>query len=72
MPESGDHNVIGAHSHANLLCWVTMVLFGTFFARVTSETEGRLAMVRHSVILFTVIAFSRKQFVAGREATAES
>jgi hypothetical protein len=32
MAISGDHNVIGPHAHANLLCWVTMAILGGYSA----------------------------------------
>jgi hypothetical protein len=32
MSISGVHNVTGAHAHANLLGWVTMAIFGVYYA----------------------------------------
>lgn len=49
MSISGNHNVIGAHAHVNLLGWVTMALFGTYFALVPRKAEGRLAMIQYRV-----------------------
>jgi len=49
MSISGNHNVIGAHAHVNLLGWVTMALFGTYFALVPGKAEGRLAMIQYWV-----------------------
>lgn len=49
MSMTGNHNIIGAHAHANLLGWVTMALFGTYFSLVPSKAEGRLAMIQYCV-----------------------
>jgi hypothetical protein len=43
MAISGDHNVIGAHAHANLLGWVTMALFGVYYALNPAKAATRLA-----------------------------
>lgn len=40
MSISGNHNVIGAHAHVNLLGWVTLV---------PGKAEGRLAMIQYWV-----------------------
>jgi hypothetical protein len=37
MGESGDFTLMPAHAHLNLLGWVTMSLYGTFYA-LTRET----------------------------------
>jgi hypothetical protein len=47
MSISGTHDVIGAHAHANLLGWVTMALFGTYFALVPEKAGSRLAMIQY-------------------------
>lgn len=49
MSISGSHDIIGAHAHANLLGWVTMALFGTYFAIAPAKAEGRLAMIQYWV-----------------------
>lgn len=43
MSISGEHNVIAAHAHANLLGWVTMALFGGYYALNPGKAETRLA-----------------------------
>ena len=55
MSISGDHNVIGAHAHANLLGWVTMALFGTYFAFAPAKADGRLAMIQYGVYTAGVV-----------------
>lgn len=45
MSISGEHNVIGAHAHTNLLGWVTMALFGGYYALNPAKAQTRLARV---------------------------
>lgn len=45
MSISGDHNVIGAHAHTNLLGWVTMAIFGGYYALNPEKSATRLASV---------------------------
>ena len=47
MAISEDHNVIGAHAHANLLGWVTMALFGTYYAFNPAKAETRFAKIQY-------------------------
>jgi cbb3-type cytochrome oxidase subunit 1 len=43
MSISGQHNVIGAHAHSNLLGWVTMAIFGGYYALNPAKAATRLA-----------------------------
>jgi hypothetical protein len=43
MSISGNHNVIGPHAHTNLVGWVTMALFGGYYALNPAKAETRLA-----------------------------
>jgi hypothetical protein len=43
MAISADHNVIGPHAHANLLGWVTMAIFGGYYALNPAKAATRLA-----------------------------
>lgn len=45
MSISGSHNVIGAHAHTNLVGWVTMALFGGYYALNPAKAGSRLAKV---------------------------
>lgn len=45
MSISGNHNVIGAHAHINLLGWVTSALFGAYFALNPAKATGRLPLI---------------------------
>jgi hypothetical protein len=49
MSISGTHNVSGAHAHANLLGWVTMALFGGYYALNPSKALARLALIQYGV-----------------------
>ncbi|WP_114966295.1 hypothetical protein [Alkalilacustris brevis] len=55
MSISGVHNVTGAHAHANLLGWVTMALFGGYFALNPAKAEGRLAQIQYWVYTTGVV-----------------
>ena len=45
MAISGLHNVIGAHAHTNLLGWVTMAIFGGYYALNPAKADTRLARI---------------------------
>ena len=45
MSISGDHSLSGAHAHNNLIGWVTMTLYGLFYAVVPTASQGGLAKV---------------------------
>lgn len=55
MSISGAHTQIGAHAHANLLGWVTMALFGVYYALNPAKAGRRLAMVQYAVYTFGVV-----------------
>jgi hypothetical protein len=46
MSISQDHTAIGAHAHTNLLGWVTMAIFGGYFALNPRKAETRLAKIQ--------------------------
>lgn len=45
MSISGAHNIIGAHAHTNLVGWVTMALFGGYYALNPAKAETRMARI---------------------------
>lgn len=45
MSISGNHNVTGAHAHTNLVGWVTMALFGGYYALNPAKAGTRLAKI---------------------------
>ena len=55
MSISGNHNVVGAHAHVNLLGWVTMALFGTYHALTREKAQSRLAMIQYGVYTAGVV-----------------
>ena len=51
MSMSGDHSLAGAHAHLNLVGWVTMGLFGIYYAVTPQAAESQLAKVHFAVAL---------------------
>ncbi|MEI2296720.1 hypothetical protein [Ensifer sp. MJa1] len=49
MAISQDHAATPAHAHANLLGWVTMAIFGTYYALNPAKAERRLALIQYYV-----------------------
>ena len=45
MAISQDHSLMPAHAHLNLLGWVSVFLYGLFFAHVPKAAEGKLAKI---------------------------
>ena len=43
MSASGDHSLAAAHGHLNLLGWVSLALYGTFYSLFPAATSGWLA-----------------------------
>jgi hypothetical protein len=58
MSITGDHNVIGAHAHINLLGWVTSALFGGYYALNPAKATGRLPMAQYLVYVVGVTVMS--------------
>ena len=54
MSISGNHNVIGAHAHINLLGWVTSALFGGYYALNPAKAAGRLPMIQYGLYVLGV------------------
>ena len=55
MSITGDHSVTGAHAHTNLLGWVTMALFGTYYAFEPEKARSRLARIQYGVYTIGVV-----------------
>ncbi|HEV7317699.1 MAG TPA: hypothetical protein VGO04_03700 [Ensifer sp.] len=49
MAISQDHAATPAHAHTNLLGWVTMAIFGVYYALNPAKAERRLALVQYYV-----------------------
>lgn len=56
MSMSGNHDVIGAHAHTNLLGWVTSALFGGYYALNPAKAESKLALIHFWVYTLGVAA----------------
>jgi len=56
MGMSGNHTVIAAHTHLNLLGWVSCSIFGGYYALNPSKAVKRLAMVHYIVYTLGLIA----------------
>ncbi|WMT92788.1 hypothetical protein [Pelagibacterium sp. H642] len=55
MAMSGNHSVLGAHAHINLLGWVTSALFAGYYAHNPTKAEGLLPMVHFGVYMMGVV-----------------
>lgn len=49
MSASGDHRLAAAHAHLNLIGWVTMALFGTYYHLVPKAGENVLAKIHFAI-----------------------
>ena len=49
MAGSGDHSMFPAHAHLNLIGWVGMAIYGTFYALARDQTSTRLAWIVFAV-----------------------
>lgn len=49
MAMSHDHSMYPAHAHLNLLGWVSMAIYGTFYALTRDTYSPRLAWVQFAV-----------------------
>ncbi|HVP85412.1 MAG TPA: hypothetical protein VMS78_11880 [Rhizomicrobium sp.] len=62
MAMSGDHSMYPAHAHLNLLGWVSMAIFGTFYALARDSYSPRLAWIQFAlsnlgtIIMITLLA----------------
>ena len=55
MSVSGNHATAAAHGHANLLGWVTMAVFGAYYAFQPEKAGTRFARLQYSVYLVGVL-----------------
>src|SRR3712207_5402446 len=46
MAVSGNHSIMPAHAHLNLLGWVSLFLFGIYYERRPALDASRLAMIQ--------------------------
>lgn len=49
MAITGDHSLFPAHAHLNLLGWVSMAIYGTYYALARETYATRLAWIQFAV-----------------------
>ena len=55
MAATGDHGMVGAHAHLNLVGWVTMALFGLYYRATPGAAASGLARV-HLILAVAGVA----------------
>ena len=70
MSIAHDYAPSGAHAHTNLLGWVTMAIFGSYYALNPDKAEMRLAMLQYRIYTagVTVMVPSLYLLLAGQTA----
>lgn len=63
MSMSGNHAVVGAHAHINLLGWVTSALFGTYLALNPAKATGLLPRLQYFVYVVGVIVMGASLYL---------
>ena len=51
MAASGNHSMVGAHAHLNLVGWVTMALFGVYYRLTPQAARGWLPRIHAAVAI---------------------
>lgn len=57
MSISTDHTLAPAHAHNNLIGYVTMVIYGFYYARVPAAGKGTLALAHFWIALIGAVTF---------------
>jgi hypothetical protein len=55
MGASGDHSMLGAHAHLNLVGWATMALFGIYYRLTPQAAQHWLAKVHAGLAISGVV-----------------
>ncbi|WP_127144788.1 hypothetical protein [Pelagibacterium montanilacus] len=63
MSISGNHNVVGAHAHINLLGWATSALFGAYLALNRAKATGRLPFIQYGIHVVGVLLMTGALYV---------
>lgn len=66
MAISGEHMTAPAHAHLNLIGWVTMALFGLYYA-ITPAAQGSLARIHYVLHTSAVLCFTPGIVLAVRQ-----
>ena len=59
MSASHDHTLSPAHGHLNLIGFVSMSIFGTYYALTPMAAESRLAVVHFGLGFVTVVVLTQ-------------
>lgn len=51
MAASGNHAMVGAHAHLNLVGWVTLALFGLYYRLTPQAAQGRLPRIHAALAI---------------------
>ena len=51
MAASGDHGMVGAHAHLNLVGWTTLALFGIYYRLTPQAVQGWLPRVHAALAI---------------------
>ena len=54
MSATGDHTLAPAHGHLNLIGFVAMAIFGTYYALTPEAGQSRLAGIHYGLVVLTV------------------
>jgi hypothetical protein len=70
MGASEDFTMMPAHAHLNLLGWVTMAIYGTFYALTHASLKPRLAWINFALAALgvTIMIPFLALYLAGHEA----
>lgn len=55
MSATGDHGLSPAHAHLNLLGWVSLAIYGTFYHLVPKAAEGTLSKIHAGLAILGVV-----------------
>ncbi len=58
MSATNDHSLSPAHGHLNLIGFVAMSVFGTYYALTPRAAAGRLALVHYGMTVATVLVLT--------------
>lgn len=58
MSASHDHTLSPAHGHLNLIGFVAMSVFGTFYALSPDASASRLALIHYALTVVTVLVLT--------------
>ncbi len=57
MAASGDHTLAPAHAHLNLIGFVVMSVYGTYYALVPKAAASKLCLFHYGLTVVTILVF---------------